>query len=267
MPVNSVTMGDKVTAPKVRAMKGRQPIVCVTAYDASSGAIAEEAGVDVVLVGDSVGNVVLGYETTVPVTLSEMLHHVRAVARVCRRPLLVADMPFGSYQESVSQAVASAVALMKDGAEAVKLEGDYPEVVQAFTKAGIPVMGHVGMTPQSVHRFGGFRVQGRGSEGPVVVSQAQRLDEAGAFGIVLELIPTALAAEVTTAVSCPTIGIGAGPHCDGQIQVFHDLVGLSAETFRHARRYGEARSDMVASLSRYAKDVREAAFPTEENSF
>ncbi len=156
---------------------------------------------------------------------------------------------------------------MKAGAEAVKLEGDYPEVVEAFVRAGIPVLGHVGMTPQSVHRFGGFRVQGRGSEGPVVVDQAKRLDEAGVFGIVLELIPAALAAEVTAAVGCPTIGIGAGPSCDGQIQVFHDLVGLSAETFRHARRYGEARSDMVAFLTRYATDVREAAFPTEEHSF
>ena len=222
---------------------------------------------DLVLVGDSVGNVVLGYENTVPVTLADMLHHVRAVARGCRRALLVADMPFGTYQVSVPEAVANAVALIKAGAEAVKFEGDYPEIVEALVRAGIPAMGHVGMTPQSVHRFGGFRVQGRGSDGPAVVSQAKRLEEAGAFALVLELVPASLAEEVTAAVSCPTIGIGAGPRCDGQIQVFHDLVGLSSETFRHVRRYAEVRRAMVSGLVQYAEDVRSAAFPTEEHSF
>lgn len=260
-------MGEKVTAPKVRALKGRRPIVCVTAYDAPTAAIAEEAGVDVILVGDSVGNVVLGYDTTLPVNLDEMVHHVRAVARACRNPLLVADLPFGAYQASVAQAVESAVVLMKAGAAAVKFEGDYPEIVTALTRAGIPVMGHVGMTPQSVHRFGGFRVQGRGEGGQEVLDHARRLDAAGVFAIVLELIPAALAAEVTAALECPTIGIGAGPGCDGQIQVFHDLVGLGAESFRHARRYAEVRQVMVEGLARYADEVRQGAFPTEEHSF
>lgn len=261
-------MPEQMTAPKVRAMKAAgQAIVCVTAYDAPTAEVARSAGVDVVLVGDSVGNVVLGYDTTIPVTLEDMLHHTRAVARVCKGPLVVADLPFGSYQASSEQAVLAACALVKAGAQAVKLEGRYTESIALIAMAGIPVMGHLGMTPQSVHAFGGFRVQGKGKTANRLKDDALALDQAGAFAIVLELIPSVLAQEITHAVACPTIGIGAGPHCDGQIQVFHDLVGLGSDVFRHAKRYANARTSMVRGLKRYASEVREREFPTEEHSF
>ncbi len=253
----------KATAPSIRSMKGGAPIVCVTAYDAVTGAIAEEAGVDLILVGDSVGNVVLGYETTLPVTLDQMVHHVAAVRRGVRDTFLVADMPFGSYQSSAAQAVDSAVALMRVGAEAVKLEGAYVSQIEAIVAAGIPVMGHVGMTPQSVNAFGGFKMQGKGEAGADVQAAAHAIQEAGAFSIVLELIPSTLAQTITGSLEIPTIGIGAGPHCDGQIQVFHDLVGLSPHVFRHAKRYTNGREAFAAALSGYAAEVRGGAFPSE----
>lgn len=257
-------MASKITAPVVSAMKGQEhPIVCVTAYDAVTGAIADAAGVDVILVGDSVGNAVLGFETTVPVTLDMMVHHTAAVRRAVKRALLIADMPFGSYQSSLSQAVDSAVTLMRAGAEAVKLEGPYGAEIEAIVRAGIPVMGHVGMTPQSVHAYGGFKVQGRGSTGAVILSAAQTVADAGAFSMVLELIPEALAQSITDAVPVPTIGIGAGPHCDGQIQVFHDLVGLTPFRFKHAKRYLEGWEDFGRAIEAYAADVRERKFPLE----
>jgi len=261
-------MGDKITAPRVRAMKGRgEKIVCVTAYDATFGAIADEAGVDVVLVGDSVGNTSLGYANTVPVTLDEMIAHTRATRTGVKRALLVSDLPFGSYQASVSQAVESAVALVKAGAEAVKLEGDYCEAIQAIVRAGIPVMGHLGMTPQSVNRFGGPRVQGRGASGDQVVADAKAVDEAGVFGMVLELIPRELAGTITAAVHSPTIGIGAGELCDGQIQVLHDVLGLSPEGFKHAKAYVAGRAILTQALSEYGDEVRSSSFPTKEQSF
>jgi 3-methyl-2-oxobutanoate hydroxymethyltransferase len=259
-------MADKVTAPKVRAMKGKR-IVCITAYDAPFAALAEEAGVDLVLVGDSLGNAVLGYESTLPVTLDEMLHHTRAVRRGLKRALLVADLPFGAYQASVEQAVNAAVACVKAGAEAVKLEGGYVEAVAAIVRAGIPVMAHVGFTPQSLNLFGGFRVQGRGNSAEQVLEEAIQLDRAGVFAMVLELVPADLARKITDAVACPTIGIGAGVECDGQIQVMHDVLGLTADPLRHAKAFIPGRDCVLKGIRDYAEEVRSGAFPAPENSF
>ncbi|MFQ3586088.1 MAG: 3-methyl-2-oxobutanoate hydroxymethyltransferase [Fimbriimonadaceae bacterium] len=261
-------MSEKITAPKVRAMKGSgRPIVCVTAYDFPTGQLVDRAGVDVVLVGDSVGNAVLGLPNTLPVTLDQMVHHTAATARGVRRALLVADLPFGSYQSSVSQAVDSAVALVKAGAEAVKLEGRYPDQIAAIAAAGIPVMGHVGMTPQSVHAFGGFRVQGRGGSAETVMADLRSVAEAGAFSAVVELVPAAAARRLTESVDIPTIGIGAGPHCDGQIQVFYDILGFGEVAFRHAKQYADARAFFQEGLEAYVREVRSGEFPTEEHSF
>ena len=261
-------MADKMTAPQIRSMKlSGTKIVCLTAYDAYFGRLADEAGVDLVLVGDSVANVCLGYPNTVSVTLDEMLHHVRAVRRGVKRALLVADLPFGAYNSSVSQAVDAAVLLMKAGAESVKLEGDYPDAIAAMTKAGIPVMGHVGMTPQSVNNFGGFRVQGKGSDGDRVLKEAKSIESAGAYSIVLELLPAQLAGKITKELGIPTIGIGGGPDCDGQIQVIHDILGLSSDTFKHAKRYAEGETSFLKGIRDYAGEVRSESFPTSENSF
>jgi 3-methyl-2-oxobutanoate hydroxymethyltransferase len=259
-------MADKLTAPKVRSMKGKR-IVCITAYDAPFAGLADEAGVDVILVGDSLGNVVLGYESTIPVTLEEMIHHTRAVQRGVRRALLVSDLPFGSYQASVSQAVESAVALVKAGASAVKLEGVYTEAIQAIVKAGIPVMGHLGFTPQSVNAFGGFRVQGRGDAAERILRESHELDKAGVFAAVFELIPAALAAQITEEVSYPTIGIGAGIACDGQIQVMHDILGITADPMKHAKEYVSGREVLIKGMREYAEEVRAGSFPNLDNSF
>lgn len=261
-------MSDRITAPKVRAMKSQgRRIVSLTAYDYTSGLIADAAGVDFVLVGDSLGNVILGFDTTIPVSLDHILHHVRATRPGVSRALLVADMPFGSYQSSPAQAVDSAVALMKAGAEAVKLEGSFTDAIAAITRAGIPAMGHVGMTPQSVNAFGGFRVQGKGEDADQILKQAQEIEAAGAFAVVLELVPDSLSKRITECLDIPTIGIGAGADCDGQIQVFHDVVGLNTLHFRHAKRYAAGRSSFLRGIRKYAKDVREGRFPTSEHSF
>lgn len=261
-------MSDKVTAPRLRAMKERsEKIVCVTAYDAGFGRMADEAGVDVVLVGDSLGNVLLGYDTTLPVTLDQVAHHVAATRRGVSRALLVGDLPFGSYQSSVGQCVDSAVALMKAGAEAVKLEGPYYAEVAALAKAGIPVMGHLGMTPQSVNQFGGFKVQGRGSDGQLLRERARMLQEAGCFAIVLELAPGELATEVSRELAIPTIGIGAGPGCDGEIQVLHDVLGLSPGRLKHARPFVDGRGLLLSGLKDYVAAVRGGEFPGADNTF
>lgn len=262
-------MGSKVTAPGLIRLKAKgQKIVSVTAYDVLSASLADEAGADFILVGDSLGNVILGLETTVTVTLDHIEHHVRAARAGCRTALLVADLPFGTYQGGVSDAVRSAVRLMKAGAEAVKLEGDYLDEVKALVKGGIPVMGHLGMTPQSVHAFGGFKVQGRDEHaGRTILDQALALQEAGVFAIVLELIPAELAEKISQQLEIPTIGIGAGAGCDGQIQVFHDIMGLNSEVFRHAKKYVEGRSLLLSALQQYAEEVRKSTFPDEENSF
>lgn len=258
----------KHTAPSIRGMKGGRPIVCLTAYDYPSGQWADAAGVDLILVGDSLANVVQGQSTTLPVTLDEMAYHTRMVARGVQHALLVADMPFGTFQTGVEDAVRSAVTLMKAGAEAVKLEGPYTDEIRAISKAGIPVMGHVGMTPQSYHQFGGFKVQGREEdEGQRVLDEAAEIADSGAFAIVLELIPIELARKITDAIAIPTIGIGAGPRCDGQIQVLHDVLGLTGGMFRHAKRYVEGKEILSRAIGEYAADVRENRFPTEENAF
>lgn len=261
-------MPGKITAPQILAMKGsRQKIVCITAYDAVTARIADDAGVDVILVGDSVGNVMLGYPTTLQVTLEAMVHHTAAAARAGLRALLVADMPFGSYHASSAQAVDSAVALVRAGAEAVKLEGPYVDAIQAIVNAGVPVMGHVGLTPQSIHQFGGHKVQGKGDTAMRVTADAISICEAGAFSIVLELVPATLSSQITQKVGCPTVGIGAGSGCDGQIQVFHDVVGLTVRSFKHAKHYCDGMTAFTKGISQYADEVRGGQFPTEENSF
>jgi 3-methyl-2-oxobutanoate hydroxymethyltransferase len=259
-------MSDKVTAPRIRAMKGRERIVSVTAYDAPMAKLADEAGVDFILVGDSVGDVILGYPTTIPVTMEEMLHHVRAARRGVSRALFIADLPFGSYQPSVEVAMESAVAMMKAGAEAVKVEGA-SNCIAPMVTAGIPVMGHVGLTPQSVYAFGGHKVQGRGDQGDAVLAAAQNIQEQGAFAVVLELVPAALAARITKCLDVPTIGIGAGLQCDGQIQVLNDVLGLSERTFKHAKAFVDSRSLAQRGLADYVAEVRSGKFPEERNSF
>jgi 3-methyl-2-oxobutanoate hydroxymethyltransferase len=260
-------MGSKITAPDVFRMKGSgDKVVCITAYDSTTARIADKAGADLILVGDSVANTLLGLETTLGVDLATMVHHTRAVASSVSHALLVADMPFGSYQSSVAQAVDSAIELVKAGAHAVKLEGEYAEAIEAICKAGIPVMGHVGMTPQSVHSFGGFRVQGKDNK-EIVLEAARSVDRAGVFSMVIELVPAGVAKEITEMVICPTIGIGAGPNCDGEIQVFHDIVGLSPNVFRHSKRYCDGASIFESAITSYVSETRSGNFPTEENSF
>lgn len=241
--------------------------MCVTVYDAPSAHMADAAGVDVVLVGDSVGNAVLGYPNTLPVTMEDMVHHTKAAAAGCERALLVADLPFGSYQGSPFQAIDSAVALVKAGAEAVKLEGSYAEAIEGIVRAGIPVMGHVGMTPQSVNAFGGFRVQGRGDRADLVEQAAKAVEAAGVFSIVLEVIPGVVSKRVTGAVAVPTIGIGAGSDCDGEIQVWHDVLGITGETFKHAKAFLDGKNLITEALRSYAEAVRNRSFPGEENTF
>lgn len=254
-------MSSRRTAPAVYAMKSAgERIVCLTAYDYFGAQVAESAGVDVVLVGDSLGNVVMGHPTTLTVTMPIMEHHVACVAAGCHTPLLVADMPFGAYGGDKGATFANAVRLMQAGAQAVKLEGAYVEEIAMLVRAGIPVMGHVGFTPQSIHAFGGHRVQGKGTDGERVLEAAQRIADAGAFAIVLELVPTDLAALITQKIQAPTIGIGAGPECDGQIQVFHDVLGLTPHHFKHADRRLEGLDLSVNAVAAYAQAVRQNKF-------
>lgn len=260
-------MPEKITAPKIRSMKGGR-IVCLTAYDEPSARLADEAGVDLILVGDSLGNVVLGYENTLPVTLDDMTHHTAAAAKGVRIALLVADMPFGTFQTSADDAVRAGVALVKSGAEAVKLEGAFVDAIESLTRAGIPVMGHVGMTPQSVNSFGGYRVQGRGTKADAVLDSAKKIQDAGAFCIVLEMIPAVVARRITEEIEIPTIGIGAGPDCDGEVQVLHDILGISpGEPYKHTKRFLEGARLISGAIAEYAAAVREGKFPAEENSF
>jgi 3-methyl-2-oxobutanoate hydroxymethyltransferase len=250
-------MADKVTVPALASIyKAGKQIVCITAYDSTFGQIADESGVDLILVGDSVGNVMLGFSTTVPVTLEQMVHHLSATRSSVSRAMLVADLPFGTYQESPEQAVRNAVILMKAGAEAVKLEGDYSEAIRAISKAGIPVFGHLGYTPQAAFQLGAPKLQGKGSNGQGVLEAAQNISNAGAIGIVLELIPADLAKQITESIGCPTIGIGAGPYCSGQIQVLHDLLGLSPVRYRHSHTLMEGRKMVAEAIRQYGVDVR-----------
>jgi len=269
-------MERKVTVPEILKRKGGDPIVALTAYDFPFGRIADEAGVDLILVGDSLGMVVQGQESTLPVTMDEMVYHCRMVARARRRALLVGDLPFLSYQVSTAEAVANAGRLIKEGgAEAVKLEGGLTvaTTIAAMANVDIPVMGHIGLTPQSVHRMGGHKVQGqRRGERPGqrdrLIEDALAVEDAGAFAIVLEGIPLDLAAEITHRLTIPTIGIGAGPHCDGQILVLHDVLGL-CDRFapKFAKRYANLWQVASEAIQAYARDVSTRTFPTDEHSF
>jgi 3-methyl-2-oxobutanoate hydroxymethyltransferase len=261
----------KLTSAALRERKGGDKIAAVTAYDVAFARLADRAGVDVVLVGDSLGMVVQGLPSTLPVTLEEMIYHCRIVARGVARAHVVADMPFLSYQASIEDGVRAAGRLLKEGtAEAVKLEGgsEVSELVARLVAVGIPVMGHVGMTPQSVHKFGGFKVQGRSeAQAQTILSGARALAEAGAYAVVVEDVPPALAAAITVAVAVPTIGIGAGAACDGQVLVMHDLLGLDPDwSPRFARRYAELGRDAIAAFSAYVADVRGGKFPLEKET-
>jgi 3-methyl-2-oxobutanoate hydroxymethyltransferase len=260
---------EQMTVPKFRNSKGKRALVCLTAYDEPTARLADAAGVDLILVGDSLANVVLGYPNTLPVTLSEMVHHVRAARKGVQRALFVADMPFGTFQSSVDHTVECACELMKAGAEAVKLEGGsaVAEATRRLTEVGIPVMGHVGMTPQSVHSFGGYRVQGRGGHADAVVCEASKAAEAGAFAVVLEMVPSAVAERITSEVPVPTIGIGAGAGCDGQIQVFHDILNLGTFRPKHARVFFDAGEAIRDGVAAYVEAVRSGGFPGSEESF
>jgi 3-methyl-2-oxobutanoate hydroxymethyltransferase len=270
-------MEQKVTVPDIlKAKASRRPIVALTAYDFPFARIADEAGVDLILVGDSVGMVVQGLDTTLPVTMDEVVYHTRMVARARRRALLVADLPFLSYQVSAAEAVANAGRLVKEGgAEAVKLEGgrSMHATIERITAVDIPVVGHVGLTPQSVHRMGGHKVQGRrrGSapgQRERLVEDALAVEAAGAFAVVLEGIPADLAAEITGRLSIPTIGIGAGPQCDGQILVLHDVLGLTGGFApKFAKRYADLGGLAGEAIRAYAGEVRSGAFPTAAHSF
>lgn len=247
-------------------------ITCLTAYDYPTARLLDEAGVDILLVGDSLGMVVLGHESTLPVTLEEMLHHTRAVRRGTRHALLVADMPYGSYHDDPHQAVHNAVRFVKEaGAEAVKVEGGERrlDLISRLVEAEIPVMGHVGLTPQSVNALGGFRVQGKSaSAADQLVRDARAVEAAGAFSVVLESIPRELAARITAELRIPTIGIGAGPDCDGQVLVIHDLVGMSfGHKPKFARRYAEVGEVISRAAAEYCRDVREGTFPSDEESY
>ena len=263
----------RVTIRDLANMKSRgEKIAMVTAYDYMSAVFLEEAGVPVLLVGDSVGQVVLGYDSTIPVTMEEMLHHVRPVVRGTRRAHVVGDMPFMSYQAGVGEAVRNAGRLLKEGGcQSVKLEGGrrVASTVERMVSSGIPVMAHIGLTPQSVNQLGGYRLQGRSSESAAaLVEDARVLEEAGAYAIVLELVPGPLAALITERVSIPTIGIGAGVRCDGQVQVFHDLFGLAIDFVpKHARPYARLADTIKSAAGKYVNDVQAGAFPTDSESF
>ena len=266
----SEAAAEVVTAPEIRASKGKRRLVMVTAVDEPSARLADLAGVDIVLVGDSLGMAALGRPDTLSVTLDEMVHHTRAAAAGAKRALLVADMPFGSYQASVADAVRSACRLVAEGsARAVKLEGPRCDETAAITAAGIPVVGHLGLTPQALHRMGGYRVQGRGVEEALrLVEQARSLERAGAFLLVLEAIPAPLAAAVTRRVGIPTVGIGAGPACDGQVLVLADLLGLSdAPAPRFVRRYADLGRVIREAIAAFGADVRAGRYPAPEETY
>lgn len=263
---------ERWTAARIRGLKGREKVVCLTAYDWATARVADEAGAHLLLVGDSLGMTVLGYESTIPVTMDEMLHHGAAVARGTRSALVVGDMPFMSYQVSIEQALANAGRFLKEaGAGAVKLEGGAGRApaVRALVENGIPVLGHIGLTPQSVRELGGYKVQGRKpQEAERLLADARALEEAGAFALVLECVPRALGGEITAAVGIPTIGIGAGPDCDGQILVSHDLLGLSpAPSPRFVKRYAELGAEMRKAFEAYRDDVKAGRFPADGNAY
>jgi 3-methyl-2-oxobutanoate hydroxymethyltransferase len=254
----------------IERKQAHQPITALTAYDYATARLADEAGIDLLLVGDSLAMVVMGLESTLPVTVDEMLHHTRAVRRGVRRAMLVADMPYGSYQVSADEGVANGARFMKEGgAEAVKVEGARPELVERLIAAEIPVVGHIGLTPQSVHRMGGYKVQGKtAAQYARLRNEARELQDAGVCAVVLEGMPRELAAEITAELTIPTIGIGAGVDCNGQILVFHDLVNLTfAPPARFVRRYADAAELFRNAITAYRDDVVERRYPAEDESY
>ncbi|NHJ12938.1 MAG: 3-methyl-2-oxobutanoate hydroxymethyltransferase [Candidatus Thorarchaeota archaeon] len=263
----------RVTTFKIREMKKKgKKIVMLTAYDAPSAAILSECGVDMILVGDSVGNALLGYESTVPVTLDDVIHHSAAVARARPNSLIIGDMPFMTYKVSGEQALENcALMLQEGGAEAVKIEGAgrVVDIVATVVDSGIPVMGHIGLTPQSIFEMGGYRIQGKTAEtAQKLVKQAQQLEAAGAFSLVIELVPSETAKMITESVGIPTIGIGAGPHCDGQVLVLHDMLGLFQDFKpKFVKRYANIRETIANAVKEYSSEVREGIFPSSEYSF
>ena len=265
----------RITVPMVMANKGSgKPLSMITAYDATFARIVDESGVDMILVGDSVGSVVQGVANTIPVTLEEMEYHVKLVARANPRALIIGDLPFGSYQVNTEQAVRSAIRLVKAGAAAVKLEGGVTmfDTIAAISRVDIPVMGHVGLTPQSYHRMGGHRVQGRvdGREAggrERLLEDAHSVEQSGAFAVVVEGVPRDLAKEITNKVSIPTIGIGAGPDCDGQVLVLHDILGLTQNTLKFTRKYADIRSTSVDACKQFVEEVRNGSWPDDDHSF
>jgi 3-methyl-2-oxobutanoate hydroxymethyltransferase len=266
-------MGDKITVPHILKMKQRgEKITCLTAYDYSFARILDQAGVEILLVGDSLGCVVQGGQNTLAVTLDEMIYHTRAVARGRKRALVIGDMPFMSYQVSREQALQNAGRFFKEaGAEAIKLEGGVAvrDSIHAIVGAGMPVMGHVGLTPQSVHQFGGYKIQGREQHRrEAVMRDALAVEEAGAFAVVLEAMPLDLAQEITERLTIPTIGIGAGMHCDGQVLVIHDMLGLYEDfTPKFVKQFADIKSAVSGAVKEFIGAVKEKSFPAEEHSF
>src|SRR3954471_8962586 len=273
MPYLKPERPEKVSAPSLRASKERgERLVCLTAYDYTMARIVDEAGIDVILVGDSIGNTMLGYGNTVPVTLDEIVMHTRAVRRGVQRALLVADMPYGSFHTGADEAVRNALRLIKEGAaEAVKMEGGQKRapLVKRLVDEEIPVMAHIGLTPQSVNKLGGYRVQGKTAEtARQLLEDARALQDAGAFAVVLEVVPREIAQMITESIKIPTIGIGAGPHCDIQVLVLHDLLGLTFDkTARFVRQYVNLREVMTDAISRFAEDIRTGAYPSEAEAY
>lgn len=263
----------KVTIPQLLDMKREgKKIRMVTAYDYMTALLVDETDIEMILVGDSLGMVVLGYEGTVPVTMEEMLHHIKPVVKAARNTFVVGDMPFGSYNESIESAIRNANRILKEGgADAVKLEGglNVVKTVEALVNGGIPVMGHIGLTPQTATQLGGFKVQGKDIEAARrLLEEAQALEAAGAFAIVLECIPSALAKLITERVNIPTIGIGAGPHCDGQVLVIHDMLGMFKRfTPKFVKKYADLAPQILEALKTYAHEVAEGIFPGPEHSF
>jgi 3-methyl-2-oxobutanoate hydroxymethyltransferase len=273
MPYLKPERPEKVSAPSLKASKQRgERLVCLTAYDFPTARIVDEAGIDIILVGDSLGNVVLGYGNTVPVTLDEILIHLKAVRRAVQRALLVADMPYGSFHTGADDTVRNALRLVKEGgAEAVKLEGGHKRVqlVKRLVDEEIAVMGHIGLTPQSINKLGAYRVQGKtASAARQLLDDARALEDAGAFAIVLEVVPREIASLITQSVSIPTIGIGAGAGCDIQVLVLHDMLGLSfGKLARFVRPYANLHEVMTEAVTRYADDVRNGTYPSENESY
>jgi len=267
-----ITVPELLQRKSVAADSPSQKIICLTAYDYPTARLLDEAGVDVILVGDSLGMVVLGYDSTLPVTLEEMLHHTRAVRRGTRRALVVADMPYGSYHTDTAESLRNAVRFVKEaGAEAVKMEGGERrlELIARLTEAEIPVMAHIGLTPQSVNALGGYRVQGKTADAAEqLLRDARAVEAAGAFAVVLEAVPRELAAQITRELRIPTIGIGAGPDCDGQILVVHDLLGLTfQQTPKFARQYANIGEVISSAVREYCEDVRSGDFPCDAESY